>query len=438
MFTLGYRFRPWQEAKAIADGPSILKYVRDTAEEFGVDRHIRTHHRVVRARWSSDETRWHVEAERTDTGETVDLTCGFLFCCTGYYRYDEGYTPAFPGIERFAGTVVHPQHWPDDLDYAGKRVLVIGSGATAVTLVPAMAERAAHVTMLQRTPSYIVSLPGVDPLAERILRVVPERFAHRLLRWKNVLLQMGFFQLSRRRPEAAKRLIRRGVERKLPPGFDVDTHFSPPYNPWDQRLCLVPDDDLFVAISSGKASVVTDTIDTFTETGVKLPSGEEIEADLIVTATGLNLIPLGGMQLAVDGEEVKIPDTITYKGAMLGDVPNLAIALGYSNASWTLKADLICEYVMRLLNYMDERGYVQCTPRPAEGVDAQRSPFLELSSGYVLRAIDKFPKQGAVPPWRAYQNYVRDIRMFRHGELEDGMEFRRATKRERTRDRVAA
>jgi monooxygenase len=426
MFTLGYRLRPWKEARAIADGPSILEYVRETAQEFGVDRHIRTAHRVVRAEWSTDEARWHVEGERTDTGESFELTCGFLFACTGYYRYDEGYTPEFPNVERFGGTLIHPQHWPEDLDYTGKRVLVIGSGATAVTLVPAMAERAAHVTMLQRTPSYIVSLPGIDPIAERVLRVFPERIAHRLLRWKNVLLQLGFFQLSRRRPHVAKRLIRHGVERKLPPGFDVDTHFSPPYNPWDQRICLVPDNDLFEAIAAGKASVVTDTVATFTEKGVELGSGGELEADIVVTATGLNLVALGGMQLAVDGEEVNLPETVTYKGAMLGGVPNLATALGYSNASWTLKADLICEYVCRLLNHMDAHGYVQATPRPPADALARRDPFLDLSSGYVLRAIEKFPKQGIALPWRANQNYIRDVRMFRRGDVNDGMEFRRA------------
>src|SRR3954452_730190 len=288
MFTLGYGFRPWKQAKAIADGPAILDYVKDTAREDGIDRHIRFGHRVVRAEWSSDEQRWTVEAERTDTGETVTLTAGFLFACTGYYRYDEGYTPELPGAERFQGRVIHPQHWPEDLDYAGKRVVVIGSGATAVTLVPAMAGEAAHVTMLQRSPTYIVSLPNEDPIAKLAQRVLPERLAHGLLRWKNVLLMMANFQLSKHAPGFMKRLLRAGVKRSLPAGYDVDTHFKPTYDPWDQRLCLVPDGDLFDAISSDKADIVTDRIKTFTETGIELESGQVLDADVVITATGLN------------------------------------------------------------------------------------------------------------------------------------------------------
>ncbi len=428
MFTLGYRFRPWEEAKAIADGPAIRRYIRGTARDHDIDRHIRFHHRVVRAEWSSDTGLWTLEAERSDTGETVRLTCSFLFACTGYYRYDEGYTPTFEGVERFGGQVIHPQHWPEDLDYSGKRVVVIGSGATAVTLVPAMAARAAHVTMLQRSPSYVVTLPAQDPLAELLRRRLPARFTYPIVRWKNVLLATGFFRLSRRAPNFVKRLIRKGVEHRLPAGYDVATHFSPRYNPWDQRVCLVPDGDLFEAISSGKASMETGRIETFTEQGLRLESGKELEADIIVTATGLNVMMLGGMQLVVDGEEIDLSKTVGYKGMMFSGVPNLALAIGYTNASWTLKADLVAEYVCRLINYMDARGYQECRPR-APDASVQVEPFLDLKSGYVLRAVDALPKQGTHKPWRLYQNYPRDILMLRRGRLTDeGIEFSRASR----------
>jgi monooxygenase len=423
MFTLGYRFRPWKEAKAIADGPSILKYIRETAREYDIEDKIRFNHRVVRAEWSTPDAQWTVEAERTDTGEKVRFTCGFLFTCTGYYRYDEGFTPSFEGAGRFKGRIVHPQHWPEDLDYAGKRVVVIGSGATAVTLVPAMAERAAHVTMLQRSPTYVVSLPARDPLADFLRRLLPARAAYPVVRWKNVLITTLFYKLSRRAPEFVKKLIRRGVERRLPPGYDVDTHFSPRYNPWDQRVCLVPDGNLFEAVSEGRASIVTDRIATFTETGLKLESGAELEADVIVTATGLNMLVLGGISLAVDGRDIDISKTVSYKGMMLGGVPNLAYAVGYTNASWTLKCDLVGEYVCRLLNHMDEHGYRQCTAREPDPTHP-RVPFIDLTSGYVLRAVEKFPKQGSRTPWRLHQNYARDILMLRRGAVEDGaMEF---------------
>jgi cation diffusion facilitator CzcD-associated flavoprotein CzcO len=426
MFTLGYRFKPWTQAKSIADGPSILEYVRSTAAEGAIDRHVRFHHRVLRAEFSSAEARWTVEAERTDTQETVQLSCGYLMVCSGYYRYDEGFTPDFQGAERFGGEIVHPQHWPEDLDYAGKRVIVIGSGATAVTLVPAMAETAGHVTMLQRSPSYILALPAVDPIARVVRRLLPARVAYPLLRWKNVLLTMLSFQLSRRRPALIKRMIRAGVQRRLPAGYDVDKHFKPRYGPWDQRLCLVPDGDMFEAISAGRASVVTDQVDTFTERGVRLASGMELEADVIVTATGLNLIALGGIGLAVDGREVELPDTMSYKGMMLSGVPNLTFALGYTNASWTLKCDLVCEYVCRLLTYMDAHGYQQCTPRDNDPA-VIRQPMIDFSSSYVLRAIESFPKQGSKTPWRLHQNYARDIFGMRFGSVEDrAMEFAKA------------
>ncbi|HEU4977017.1 MAG TPA: NAD(P)/FAD-dependent oxidoreductase [Baekduia sp.] len=420
MFTLGYAFKPWRAAEAIADGPSILEYVRETAREDGSDRHIRFGHRVVRATWSTPDARWTVEAQRADTGETVTMTCRFLYSCTGYYRYDEGYTPPLPGVERFAGPVIHPQHWPEDLDYAGKRVVVIGSGATAVTLVPAMADRAAHVTMLQRSPSYVVSLPGQDPIAKLARRVLPVGVAYPLVRWKNVALATAFFQLSRRAPRFMRGLIRRGVERRLPAGYDVDTHFSPRYDPWDQRVCLVPDGDLFAALSAGTASVVTDRIRTFTEAGIELESGRVLEADIVVSATGLNLLALGGVRLAVDGADVEISETVGYKGMMLSGVPSFAFAIGYTNASWTLKADLTSAYVCRLLNHLDATGAAYCVPRDD---DPQRVtlPFLDLDSGYVHRGIAQFPRQGAEAPWRLHQNYVRDVLLLRRGELEDGV-----------------
>ncbi len=419
MFTLGFPFRPWDSDKSIAEGGLIRGYLDDTVREYGIDRRIRLNHRVVGADWSSEQLQWTVEAERTDTGETVQLTCSFLFMCTGYYRYDEGYTPEFPGTEHFSGQIVHPQFWSDDVDYEGKRVVVIGSGATAVTLAPAMAEKAAHVTMLQRSPSYVVSLPAADPLARPARRLLPRRMAYALIRWKNVLLMTLSYQLSRRRPELMKTLIRKGVERRLPPGYDIDTHFKPRYNPWDQRLCLVPDDDLFLAISSGRASIVTDQIETFTERGVRLASGGELEADLIVTATGLNLLVLGGVQLCVDGEDMDVPSRMVYRGCMLSDAPNFAFTFGYTNASWTLKADLTCRYVARVLRHMDEHGYAYCAPRNDDSSVTPR-PFVDFSPGYFLRSIEHFPKQGSKRPWRMHQNYLLDTLSLRGMPIEDG------------------
>jgi cation diffusion facilitator CzcD-associated flavoprotein CzcO len=434
MYTLGYRFKPWTDPKAIADGPAILDYVRETARETGIDARIRYGHKVVRAEWSTPDARWTVTAERADTGETVQLTCGFLYGCTGYYRYDEGYTPAFPGRERFAGQIVHPQHWPEDLDYAGKRVVVIGSGATAVTLVPAMAQDAAHVTMLQRSPSYVVSVPERDPIAGAVRRILPARIAYPLLRWKNVVLTSAIYKLSRRYPGAMRSLFRKGVERQVPEGYAVDTHFKPKYDPWDQRLCVVPDGDLFRAIRHGDASIVTDTIDTFTERGIRLTSGRELEADIIITATGLNLLAFGGMDLVVDAEPVHLPDTMAYKSLMLSDVPNFAYALGYTNLSWTLKADLTAEYVCRLLDHMERSGVAVAIP--TRDASVQEEPFLDFQAGYVLRALDQFPKQGSAAPWKVHMDYARDLLMLRRGSVTDGMRFSGA--RTRTRPRVAA
>src|SRR3954447_20837119 len=423
MHTLGYRFKPWTAAKSISDGEAILDYVRETAREGRIDAKIRFQHRVVRAEWSSEEALWTVEAERVDSGEPVRLTCSYLWVCSGYYRYDEGFTPEFPGAEDFSGEIVHPQHWPANLDYSGKRVVVIGSGATAVTLVPAMAEKAAHVTMLQRSPTYIASLPAEDPNANRLRRFLPDKAVYTIVRWKNVMLQSLIYQLSRRRPQAVKKMIRRGVERSLPAGYDIDKHFKPRYNPWDQRMCLVPNGDLFESLRSGEAEIVTDRIETFTEGGIKLESGVELEADVIVTATGLNVLFLGGMEIAVDGEAVDFSKLMAYKGMMLNGIPNFVFTLGYTNASWTLKADLTSEYVCRLLNHMDMHGYTQCVPEITDP-SVTEEPILDFNAGYVLRALDKLPKQGSKEPWKLRQNYIVDTRAIRHSPLDDGaMQF---------------
>ena len=428
MYTLGYRFRPWTGAKSIADGSSILDYIRDTAREHGIEQKIRLGHRALRADWSSADARWTVQVERGGAGETVRFTCDFLYCCTGYYRYEEGYSPTFPGSERFEGEIVHPQHWPSELDCTGKRVVVIGSGATAVTLVPALADSGAeHVTMLQRSPSYILSLPGRDVIADRLRERLPAGTAYAIVRWKNVLLAMLNYQLCRRTPAVMRRLLRRLTGRQLPPGYDLDTHFTPRYEPWDQRLCLVPDGDLFAALSSGRASIETAAIQTFTERGIALDSGKEIEADVIVTATGLNMMMLGGIELAVDGRKIELGSTVAYKGMMLAGVPNLALTVGYTNASWTLKADLVAEYVCRVLKHMDARGLSVCVPEDPDD-DLPRVPIIDLKSGYVLRSVDALPKQGAVAPWRLHQNYIKDVRLLRRGPIDDGVVFSARTR----------
>ncbi len=426
MYTLGYSFKPWTEPKAIADGPSILRYLEETASEYGVDRHIRYRHRVKTASWSSEDARWTVEAERGadgTAGETVRFTCKFLFMCTGYYRYDEGYTPDFPGMERFAGRIVHPQKWTDDIVHEGKRVVVIGSGATAVTLIPEMAKTAAHVTMLQRSPTYVVARPEEDAMANSLRRWLPAKLAYGITRWKNVMLGMVLFNLSRKRPRMVKRAILDQVRKQLGPDFDVETHFTPKYNPWDQRMCLVPNGDLFTSIGQGRASVVTDQIETFTEKGVLLRSGDELEADLIVTATGLELQLMGGIEVLVDGVPVEPSEKLNYKGMMLQDVPNSASAMGYTNASWTLKCDLTCEYVCRLLNYMRANGYDRCTPR-LKDPSVEAEDWIDFSSGYIQRSMHKFPKQGSKRPWRLYQNYLLDMATLGLGAVDDGaMEF---------------
>ena len=422
MYTLGYSFRPWTDPKAIADGPSILRYVNETAEEFGIDKNIHFGHHVKQASWSTEDSRWTVETEQTDTAAPYRFTCNFLFMCSGYYNYDQGYTPEFPGTEKFHGQIVHPQKWTDDIDYADKRVVVIGSGATAVTLVPEMAKTAKHVTMLQRSPTYIVSMPSEDRMANSLRRYFSDTLAYRIIRWRNVLFGAYFFWLCRRSPKRAKAFIMRGVRAALGPDYDVDQHFTPHYNPWQQRLCLVPDSDLFRALRKGRASVETDHIETFTANGLQLRSGKELDADLIVTATGLNLQLLGGLKITVDDELVEFSKTLTYKGMMFSNVPNMALAIGYTNASWTLKCDLTCEYVCRLLNHMQANGFEQCCPRP-DDPKIEPEPLIDFTSGYIQRSIGTFPKQGPKTPWRSYQNYMRDVWTVAYGSLTDGMEF---------------
>jgi cation diffusion facilitator CzcD-associated flavoprotein CzcO len=422
MFTLGYPFRPWEHDQAIAGGSTILDYIRATAIEFGIDGRIRYQHRVVRASWDSTRSRWTVGAEVGDSRESRSFTCSFLYMCSGYYSYEGGYRPNFPGEDRFPGPIVHPQQWPENLDYDGKQVVVIGSGATAVTLLPAMAERAGHVTMVQRSPTYILPLPSVDPIARALRRVGPMSMAGRAARWKNVVMALAFYQFCRRRPDRAKRMLSEAARRQLPDGYHLDPDFSPRYNPWDQRMCIVPDGDLFEAIKAGKASIATDDIDTFTEGGVRLQSGRHVDADLIVTATGLQLVPCGNVQLDIDGMPVEAGDRFMYRGFMLSDVPNLAVCIGYTNASWTLRADLTSRSVCRLINRMDREGHAQVVPRLSEPGTRPR-PLLDLTSGYVQRAAAALPKQGDRPPWRLRQNYVLDFLSARFGDITESLEF---------------
>ncbi len=421
MYTLGYRFKPWREAKAIADGPSILKYVRDTAREGGIDQHIRFRHKVVRADWSSETATWTVTAEHD--GAETRFTCRFLMMCSGYYRYEAGYSPDFPGQASFKGQIVHPQKWTDDIDHANKQVVVIGSGATAVTLVPEMSKTAKHVVMLQRSPTYVVSRPAEDKLANWLRKRLPAKMAYSLVRWRNVLMGMYFFNRARIQPKKVGQWIIDQVQKELGPDYDVKTHFTPRYDPWDQRLCLVPDSDLFQSIKSGRASVVTDQIETFTPSGIRLKSGKELPADLVVTATGLDLLFLGGMQVSVDGMTVDMPKTLTYKGMMYEGVPNLISVFGYTNASWTLKCDLTCEYATRLINHMDSEGLASATPRNIDP-EVREVPWLDFSSGYVQRTLDRFPKQGSKAPWKLHQNYLKDMIDMRMSNIHDpALEF---------------
>jgi cation diffusion facilitator CzcD-associated flavoprotein CzcO len=423
MHTLGYRFKPWLDAKAIADGPAILEYVKEASREHEIDRHIRYRHRVKKAAWSSEKATWTIEVEKVDAGETVAFTCNFILMCAGYYSYRGGYTPEFSGRERFKGPIVHPQKWDESLDYTGKRVIVIGSGATAMTLVPALARTAAHVALLQRSPTYVVSRPDQDRIANFLRKVLPTRWAYAITRWKNVDFQQRVYRKTRTDPEFVRNRLLKMVREELGPDYDIATHFTPRYNPWDQRLCLIPNSDLFEALKSGRASMVTDQIDTLTEKGIRLKSGIELEADILVTATGLNLAILGEAQVSVDGETIDFSKTWSYKGLMYSDVPNLVATFGYINASWTLRADLTSEYACRLLNHMDARGAKQVTPRLRPGdAHMQQRPWIDgFSSGYVRRAMERFPRQGDREPWVNPQNYRSDKAMIRRGEIEDGV-----------------
>jgi cation diffusion facilitator CzcD-associated flavoprotein CzcO len=418
LHTFGYEFKPWRDEEDIAAGDKILAYLKETAAEFGIDRHIRLQTKVVGVSWSSADARWTVRIERTDTGERSTLTCSWIFCATGYYRYDEGFTPHFEGRERFRGEIVHPQHWPQDLDYTGKRIVVIGSGATAVTLIPALVERAEHVVMLQRTPSYIMPVPSRDAVALKLKALLGEKRGYALARRKNIMKQQAVWRFCQKHPNTARRMIRRFNARMLPAGFPVDEHFNPPYGPWDQRLCAVPDGDLFRVISDGRASVVTDRIETFTEDGVRLASGRTLEADLVITATGLNVQAMGGIPLEVDGRAVNLADTVAYKGMMLSGVPNFAYSIGYTNSSWTLKVGLLCEHFCRLLAHMDEHGYDTARPTVADPQMPLR-PVLDFGAGYIHRVLDQLPRQGDQAPWLTSMNYVGDVKLLRRLPVED-------------------
>jgi len=424
MYTLGFHFKPWATDQMIANGPSIWNYLDEAASENGIDTHIRYGQKVISANWSDEDGVWEITVDRG--GEQMVMHAGFLWACSGYYDYDQGFSPKFAGAEDFAGTIVHPQHWPEDLDYQGKKVVVIGSGATAITLVPALTDNGAgHVTMLQRTPTYIGSLSDKDPFAARAFRLLPLKAAYTAVRWKAILTATAQYQIARALPGVFRRTLRAMAERRLPGGFDYDKHFAPDYKPWDQRVCLAPNGDIFTAIRKGTADVVTDTIDRFTPEGILLTSGETLDADVIITATGLNVRFFGGAQMLRNGVPVDLADTVAFKGMMLSGVPNMAFTFGYTNASWTLKADLTSEYVSRLLKYMGDNDFTVVEPRQP-GSDVERHPFLDLTSGYITRAVDRLPKSGSKAPWQLKQNYFVDLRVIRNGKIDhDALQFSR-------------
>jgi monooxygenase len=417
MFTLGFRFKPWTSAKSIADGAEILAYIKEAAAENGIDKFIRYRQEVTAAEWSDADNRWTVTVH--NGVEEVTMTCSFLLATTGYYNYDEGYSPTFEGSEDFSGTIVHPQHWPSDLDYTGKKIVVIGSGATAITLIPALVKGGAgHVTMLQRSPSYIGSLPDVDPIAIQANKYLPKKVAHVVNRWKAIIFSTAQYQIARRFPKYMRKTLLTMAQRRLPEGYDVEKHFGPRYNPWDERLCLAPNGDLFKAIRKGNADVVTDTIDRFVPEGIKLDSGDVLDADIIVTATGLNMRLFGGAAIRRNGLPIDLTQSMAYKGMMLSGIPNMAFTIGYTNASWTLKADLVSEFVCRVLNYMDANGFDNVVPaQPSADIEAR--PILDFTPGYVLRALDTLPKSGSKAPWKLKQNYFFDVRMIRQGKVDD-------------------
>lgn len=438
MYTFGYNFRPWTQPKTLADGPSIKQYVIDTAREYGVDKKIHYGLKVTGASWSSRTQQWTLKCEREETGEKETWTGNFLMMCTGYYNYDKGYKPDFPGEKDFEGQIIHPQHWPEDLNYSGKRVVIIGSGATAVTLLPEMAEKTEHITMLQRSPTYMMSVPSEDPMAKRLQGLLPDMVVYRIMRARNIALQRWSFEASRKWPKQARRLIMRLARRQLGKDFDM-RHFSPDYNPWDQRLCAMPNGDFFKTVRSGKADIVTDRIEKFTKKGILLESGRELEADIIITATGLNVQMAGGMKVNIDGRQHRVNESMLYKSVLIEDVPNAAIVTGYTNASWTLRADLAAEYVCRLLNYMDEKGYAAVTPVDHEGCRTDDTVFGTLNSGYVLRAANELPRQGSHGPWKVAHDYFRDIPLMRKAPIEDeALEFERPVAKETKKSKPAS
>ncbi len=422
MYTYSYGFKPWKDKSTIADGHKILSYIREAAAEYNVEQRIRYQHKVVAADWSTTEKRWLVTAERGNTGEQVTINCKFLFHCSGYYDYEQGYTPEFSGSETFSGQIIHAQHWPEDLDYRGKRVVVIGSGATAVTLVPTMSKDTASLVMLQRTPTYIANVPAEDPWGLALRKWLPKSWVFRLIRWKKVLFQIYVYQLSRQKPQQLKKFLIGEVRKSLGPDYDVATHFTPDYNPWDQRLCAVPDGDMFAAIRAGSAEVVTDHIDMFNRTGIQLKSGKQLDADIVILATGLNLKFAGGVKHSIDGRELDLSQHFIYRGMMFSGIPNLAFTVGYTNSSWTLKTDLTSKYVCRLLDKMDRGKYAMVTPTLKGDID--EVPLLDFDAGYVLRAREMMPKNGNRLPWKNYQNYIRDFIGLRLGRLnDDELEF---------------
>ncbi|MCW5907864.1 MAG: NAD(P)/FAD-dependent oxidoreductase [Chitinophagales bacterium] len=417
MFTLGFPFSPWENPKAIADGPAILQYIKDTAAKFGIDKKIQYNHKVTDANWSDEEKMWTLTIAPNQNVSATTLKCKFLMMCSGYYDYENGYLPQFEGYNDFKGRIVHPQKWTEDIDYTNKKVIVIGSGATAVTLVPEMSKKAAHVIMLQRTPTYIMTLPGTDKVAGLVQKVLPAKAAYKVVRWKNILLGIGFYSAARKWPKAVRKLLQKGAKKEVGEKYN-EADFNPPYNPWDQRLCLVPDADLFKSIKEGKAEIVTDHIERFTEKGILLKSGKELEADLIVTATGLKVQLLGGMKVRINGVEGNSAETHAYRGVMLSDVPNFAFTVGYTNASWTLKCDLSQRFVMKVLNYMDKHNYSVCVPR-FDSSKFKSEPLLDFNAGYVLRALDKIPKQGSAHPWKVHQNYIKDLMSLEWSGVDD-------------------
>ena len=418
MTTMGYRFKPWTGKNLVADGGAILDYLNDVVDENGFRDKIQYDSHVTKAWWKSNESKWYVTYQDSAHGNESMITCNFLYFCVGYYDYENGHEPEFEGQSDFNGDIIHPQHWPENLNYKDKNVVVIGSGATAVTLIPSMADETKHITMLQRSPTYYMVRPNIDPIGAFFRRFMGKTVSYFVMRWKNIQLQSWFFKRARKDPKLIKEFLIGVVKEKLNPEYNVDKHFTPSYNPWEQRLCLVPDGDLFNAINEGKASVVTDHVDSFTSNGIKLKSGNELPADIIVTATGLKLMICSNIEIKVDDETIDISDTMTFKGMMVSNVPNVVWTFGYTNASWTLRADLTAEYTCKILNYMDKHDYKVATPSPNSEI-GEDGTWLDFNSGYVTRSAHLFPRNGDRDPWRNTQNYIKDVVDLRYGNVKD-------------------